>query len=64
MALLALVDDCGRPVAFILGKYHIEVWAHMECASMDELEQVLSVADYERRKCAESIQSGSDESKD
>ena len=64
MGLLALVDDCGRPVAFIMGNYRIEVWAHMESASMEELDGVLSAADFNRRKNAEDVQSGSDESED
>lgn len=49
MGLLALVDQEGRPVAFIIGNYRVEVWSHMEAASMDELSQALEVANTERK---------------
>lgn len=61
MGLLALVDNSGRPVAFILGNYRIEVWAHMENASMEELERVLSAADFNRRNDDGGTSAGQDE---
>jgi hypothetical protein len=61
MGLLALVDSEGRPLAFILGDYRIQIWAHMEAASMEELNEVLSAAEFNRRKSDGGTQSGADE---
>lgn len=48
MALIAIVDNDERPIAFILGPYKIQIWHHMESASMEELSEALSVAESAR----------------
>jgi hypothetical protein len=64
MGLLALVDSEGRPIAFILGNYRIQIWSHMEAASMEELNEVLSAADFNRRNSDGGTSSGADEAGD